>query len=64
MAAVPVSDVAYVMTRNSIASCYLPHDLLYGPYHASLLRLQGHLHSSIPTVYVLTIWNLRNSVVW
>ncbi len=52
MAAVSVSDVVYVMSQESKASCHLLHGLFHGPYHASLLRLQGSLHSNIPTNYV------------
>ena len=49
MAAVPVSHVAYVMSQESSAVCYLPHGLLHGPYHASLLRLlRIHLHTICP----------------
>ncbi len=51
MAAVPVSDVVYVTSQESKAVCHLPHGLFHGTYHASLLHLQGSLHSNIATVY-------------
>ena len=60
MAAVPVSDVAFVMSSKSKASCYLLRGLLYGPGYASLLRTSAlHTHS----LYGLILQHLRNRVV-
>ena len=53
MAAVPVSDVAFVMSRKSKASCYLLRGLLYGPGYASLLRL---LEDICTQTYIQSIW--------